>query len=49
MTETFTKNDKQILAYFGKIHPKIIGNTYGFEIFLENLVKHKRQNKKDFV
>ncbi len=42
-----TKNDKQILAYFGEIHPKIIGNTYGFEIFLENLVKYKRQNKKE--
>ena len=42
-----TKNDKQILAYFGEIHPKIIGNTYGFEIFLENLVKYKKQNKKE--
>ena len=42
-----TKNDKQILAHFGEIHPKIIGNTYGFEIFLENLVKYKKQNKKE--
>ncbi len=33
-----------MLAYFGKIHPKIIDNTYGFEIFLENLVKYKAQN-----
>ena len=36
-----------MLAYFGQIHPKIIDNTYGFEIFLENLVKNKRQNKKN--
>ena len=36
-----------MLAYFGEIHPKIIDKTYGFEIFLENLVKHKSQNKKD--
>ena len=42
-----TKNDKKLLAYFGEIHPKIINNTYGFEIFLENLVKYKSQNKKD--
>jgi len=42
-----TKNDKKLLAYFGEIHPRIINNTYGFEIFLENLVKYKSQNKKD--
>ena len=36
-----------MLAYFGEIHPKIIDKTYGFEIFLENLVKYKSQNKKD--
>ncbi len=42
-----TKNDKKLLAYFGEIHPKIIDKTYGFEIFLENLVKYKIQNKKD--
>ena len=27
--------------------PKIIDNTYGFEIFLENLVQYKSQNKRD--
>ena len=42
-----TKNNNKLLAYFGQIHPKIIDNTYGFEIFLENLVKYKSQNKKD--
>ena len=42
-----TKNDKKLLANFGQIHPKIINNTYGFEIFLENLVQYKSQNKKD--
>ena len=36
-----------MLAYFGEIHPKIINETYGFEIFLENLVKYKSQNKKN--
>ena len=39
--------NKKLLAYFGEIHPRIINNTYGFEIFLENLVKYKSQNKKD--
>jgi len=42
-----TKNNQKLLACFGEIHPKIIDNTYGFEIFLENLVKYKSQNKKD--
>ena len=42
-----TKSTQQILAYFGEIHPKIIGKAYGFEIFLENLVKYKKQNKKE--
>ena len=42
-----TKKNQKLLAYFGEIHPKIIDNTYGFEIFLENLVKYKSQNKKD--
>jgi len=41
-----TKNSQKLLAYFGAIHPKIIDNTYGFEIFLENLVKYKIENKK---
>jgi len=41
-----TKKDQKLLAYFGEIHPKIINKTYGFEIFLENLVKYKRQNNK---
>ena len=42
-----TKKDQKLLAYFGEIHPKIINKTYGFEIFLENLVKYKSQNKKN--
>ena len=42
-----TKKDHILLAYFGEIHPKIIDKTYGFEIFLENLVKYKIQNKKE--
>jgi len=41
-----TKKDHKLLAYFGEIHPKIIDKTYGFEIFLENLVNYKNQNKK---
>ena len=42
-----TKKNQNLIAYFGQIHPKIIDNTYGFEIFLENLVKFKSQNIKD--
>ena len=42
-----TKKDKKLIAYFGEIHPKIINKTYGFEIFLENLVKYKKLNKKN--
>ena len=36
-----SKNGKILLAYFGKLHPKIIKQTYGFELFLENLVDFK--------
>ena len=36
-----------LFAYFGQIHPKIINETYGFEIFLENLVNFKSRNKKN--
>ena len=36
-----SKNDQSLIAYFGQIHPKIVDNIYGFEIFLENLVKYK--------
>ena len=43
----YTKDKKNILAYFGEIHPGIISNSYGFEIFLENLVKYKQQFKKE--
>jgi len=42
-----TKNDQSLIAYFGQIHPKIVDNIYGFEIFLENLVKYKTKNKKE--
>ena len=42
-----TKKDQKLLAYFGEMHPKIIDKTYGFEIFLENLVNYKNQNKKE--
>ena len=42
-----TKKDKKLIAYFGEIHPKIINKTYGFEIFLENLVNYKKLNKKN--
>ena len=41
-----SKDGKNLLAYFGKLHPKIIHEIYGFEIFLENLVKFKNTNKK---
>ena len=42
-----TKKNQKLLAYFGEIHPKIIDKTFGFEIFLENLVNYKKKNKKD--
>ena len=41
-----SKNEKSLLAYFGQIHPKIINETFGFEIFLDNLVKFKQSNIK---
>ena len=41
-----SKNEKSLLAYFGQLHPKIINETFGFEIFLDNLVQFKQNNKK---
>ncbi len=42
-----SSKDKKIqLAYFGQLHPKIIDETFGFEIFLDNLVQFKKNNKK---
>ena len=41
-----SKDTKYLFAYFGQIHPKIVPETYGFEIFLENLVNFKSNNKK---
>ncbi len=42
-----SKDGKYLFAYFGQIHPKIILDTYGFEIFLESLVNFKIHNKKN--
>tara|TARA_Y100000590_G_scaffold95420_1_gene108284 strand:- start:371 stop:2752 length:2382 start_codon:yes stop_codon:yes gene_type:complete len=42
-----SKDNKYLFGYFGQIHPKIIIETYGFEIFLENLVNFKNHNKKN--
>ncbi len=42
-----SKDGKHLFAYFGQIHPKIIIESYGFEIFLENLVNFKSHNKKN--
>ena len=41
-----SKDENLVLGYFGALHPKIISNTFGFEIFLENLVEYKAKNKK---
>ncbi len=41
-----SKDKKILLAYFGQLHPKIVNKTFGFEIFLENLVNLKKNNKK---
>ena len=50
----FSKKDqKNILAYFGELHPNILKELdiktnaiQGFEIYLDNLVKYKIKNKK---
>ena len=41
-----SKDKKILLAYFGQLHPKIIDETFGFEIFLDNLVQFKQNIKK---
>ena len=41
-----SKDGNFVLGYFGALHPKIISNTYGFEIFLENLVEYKANNTR---
>ena len=41
-----SKNDNLLIAHFGQLHPKIVDITFGFEIFLENLVNFKTKNKK---
>ncbi len=41
-----SKDGNFVLGYFGALHPKIILNTFGFEIFLENLVNYKSKNIK---
>ena len=41
-----SKDGNFVLAYFGALHPKIVSNTFGFEIFLENLVEFKDKNTK---
>ena len=38
---------KFLFAYFGQIHPRITPLSYGFEIFLDNLVNFKSVNKKN--
>ncbi len=43
----FSKDKKTLFAYFGEIHPGIISNAYGFEIFLENLVSYKEKFIKE--
>ena len=42
-----TKKDKILLGYFGALNPKITPDTFGFEIFLENLVNYRINNKKN--
>ena len=43
----FSKDSKFLLGYFGQLHPKLTKETFGFEIFLENLVNFKIRNKKN--
>ncbi len=42
-----SKDGKYLFGYFGQIHPKITLDTYGFEIYLENVVSFKSHNKKN--
>ncbi len=42
-----SKDNNYLFAYFGQIHPKITELSFGFEIFLENLVDFKIKNKKN--
>ena len=42
-----SKDGEYLFAYFGQIHPRIILDSYGFEIFLENVVNFKNKNKKN--
>ena len=42
-----SKDSKFLFGYFGQLHPKLTNHTYGFEIFLENLVNFKIKNKKN--
>ena len=42
-----SKDNKFLFGYFGQLHPKLTNHTYGFEIFLENLVNFKIKNKKN--
>ena len=42
-----SKDNNYLFAYFGQIHPKITELSFGFEIFLENLVNFKIKNKKN--
>ena len=41
-----SKDGNFVFGYFGALHPKIISNTFGFEIFLEKLVEYKVKNIK---
>ena len=48
----YLKMVQYLFAYFGQIHPRIITESYGFEIFLENLVnfqKPKIKNKEGLL
>ena len=42
----FSKKYNFLLGYFGELHPKIVDKTFGFEIFLENLVEYKSRINK---
>ena len=42
----FSKKYNLLLGYFGELHPKIVKKSFGFEIFLENIVEYKSRTKK---
>jgi len=42
----YSKKYNFLIAHFGELHPKITKKTFGFEVFLENVVEYKSRTNK---